>query len=423
MRISDPVRQKILGCIAVLIFCLSLSSVRWAKGISLAAGVQSGPQGAPKSDEEITKPGRALLQQIRHISSESYSRVIMDLSAEVQYETRVLKEDISKSLPPRIYVDLRGARLAMDASQPIVVHDRLLRQVRVGQFSPDVVRVVLDMKSLREHRAFLLPEPYRLIIDIQGDGEGSEPLLREKGKVAPPPAAKKVPPVGIRKIVLDPGHGGKDTGAIGIGGLTEKEIVLSLAKKLARKLTKEMGVEVVLTRKDDSFIHLPDRTAIANAENADLFISLHTNASPHRHARGIETYYLDNTDDEASLRLAARENGISRKNVSDIQFILSDLIQNYKLEDSIGLAHHLQSSLVSHMEQRYGGMKDLGVKKAGFYVLVGAKMPSVLVEILFITHSIEGRQLGKSAYQDAIVDALYQGIKKYRDSSLVVKSL
>ena len=408
--------QKLLWGIPILILCAPLfshlGSVKEGSHLSLAQTTQK-PQGIAKS----------LLQQVRHISSGSYSRVIMDLSAEVRHETHVLKEDSVKALPPRIYVDLFETRLAMDATQPIVVQDRLLRQVRVGQFSPDVVRVVLDMTSLTDYKTFLLPDPYRLVIDIQGEGNGGERALSDKGKVAPPPAAKKEAPTSIRKIVLDPGHGGKDTGAIGLGGLTEKEIVLSLAKKLAKKLRKEMGVEVILTRRDDSFIPLENRTAIANAENADLFISLHTNASPSRDARGIETYYLDNTNDEAARRLAARENGISRRNISDLQFILSDLVQNYKLEDSITLAHHLQSSLVSHMGQRYGEIKDLGVKKAQFYVLVGAKMPSVLAEILFITNRIEGRQLGKSAYQDTIVDALYQGIKKYRDSTLVVKSL
>ncbi|MFQ5903281.1 MAG: N-acetylmuramoyl-L-alanine amidase, partial [Candidatus Binatia bacterium] len=203
----------------------------------------------------------------------------------------------------------------------------------------------------------------------------------------------------------------------------EKDIVLNIAKKLAKKLRKRMGVKVVLTRQDDSFLHLEDRTAIANAEEADLFISLHTNASPNPRARGMETYYLDNTDDEASIRLAARENGTSRRRISDLQFILSDLTQNSKLEDSITLAHHLHSTVVSHVGRRYGGMKDLGVKKALFYVLVGAKMPSVLAEISFITNRIEGRRLTRSAYQNAIADALYKGIKKYHESTLVVKNL
>jgi N-acetylmuramoyl-L-alanine amidase len=222
--------------------------------------------------------------------------------------------------------------------------------------------------------------------------------------------------------VLDPGHGGKDPGAIGFGGVAEKDIVLSVAKKLARKLKRDMGIDVVLTRKDDSFVPLEDRTAIANAEEADLFISLHMNASPNSEARGLETYYLDNTNDEGSIRLAARENGTSRKNVSDLQFILSDMMQNMKLEDSISLAHRLQGSMVNGMT-KLGDVRDLGVKKALFYVLVGARMPSVLVEMFFITNKTESTAMSQERYQNAVVDALYDGILKYNQSQLAMKTL
>jgi N-acetylmuramoyl-L-alanine amidase len=348
----------------------------------------------------------------------------MELTSEVRYETHRLREDPAKGLPPRIYVDLLGARLAADATEPITVQDGQLRRVRVGQFSPDVVRVVLDMGSLVAYKAFLLPDPYRLVIDIQGKGNGAELAAVERRKSSVPEGeANKSPAERLRKIVLDPGHGGRDPGAIGLNGIAEKDIVLSIAKKLARKLEREMGVQIVLTRGDDSFVPLEDRTATANRENADLFISLHTNASPNPQLRGIETYYLDNTTDEASVRLAARENATSRRNISDLQFILSDLTQNSKLEDSISLAHHLHGSVVSHMSERYGGVIDLGVKKALFYVLVGARMPSVLAEICFITNRQEWKQLTSQATQDAIAGALYEGIKKYRDSSLVVKNL
>ncbi|NIO07818.1 MAG: N-acetylmuramoyl-L-alanine amidase, partial [Deltaproteobacteria bacterium] len=206
-------------------------------------------------------------------------------------------------------------------------------------------------------------------------------------------------------------------GAAGFNGIAEKDIVLVLAKKLARKLRREMNVEVLLTRTRDVFVPLEERTAFANAHNADLFISLHVNASRNRRLRGIESYYLDNATDEASIRLAARENGTSRRNISDLQFILSDLTQNSKLEDSIGLAHHMQSSLVSHMGRKYRRVKDLGVKKGMFYVLVGARMPSVLLELFFVTNRYDGRALARKPFQTDIVEALYRGIKKYDASS------
>ena len=366
-------------------------------------------------------PDRVRLFSVRVLSSQTYSRVTIDLSHEVRYETHRLKEDPSKGLPPRIYVDLFSTKLAMDSRNPIAVDDGVLRQLRVGQFTADVVRIVIDLTSLGEHNAFLLADPYRLVIDIQGQKNAEAVAAVDKSKkrtAALPEKGKPLPVSGIRKIVLDPGHGGKDPGAIGVGGIAEKDIVLAIAKKLERKLKQEMGVEVVLTRRDDRFIPLEDRTAIANAEGADLFVSLHMNASPNGEAKGLETYYLDNTNDEASLRLAARENGTSRRNVSDLQFILSDMTQNMKLEDSITLAHHLQHSLIDGMSTRLADVKDLGVKKALFYVLVGARMPSVLVEMFFITNKAEGRAMSQETYQNAVVDALYDGILKYKESNL-----
>jgi N-acetylmuramoyl-L-alanine amidase len=371
-------------------------------------------------------PDRARLFAVRSLSSKTYSRVTMDLSHEVRYETHRLKEDPSKGLPPRIYVDLFSAKLAMDSRNPITVDDGVLRQVRVGQFTADVVRIVIDLTTLGEHNAFLLADPYRLVIDIQGQKNAEAAAIVGKSKKTTatlPEKGKGLSHWGIRKIVLDPGHGGKDPGAIGVGGIAEKDIVLAVAKKLATKLTQNMGVEVVLTRRDDRFIPLEDRTAIANAEGADLFVSLHMNASPNGEAKGLETYYLDNTTDEASLRLAARENGTSRRNVSDLQFILSDMTQNMKLEDSITLAHHLQHSLVDGMSAKLADVKDLGVKKALFYVLVGARMPSVLVEMFFITNKTEGRAMNQESYQNAVVDALYDGIMKYKESNLAGKTL
>ena len=371
-------------------------------------------------------PDRSRLFSVRSFSSKTYSRVTVDLSHKVRYETHRLKEDPSKGLPSRIYVDLFSTKLVMDAKDPITVEDGLLRQVRVGQFTADVVRIVIDLTTLGEHHAFLLSDPYRLVIDIQGQKNTEAVATAEKSKqrtATLPEKQKQLPQSGIRKIVLDPGHGGKDPGAIGGGGIAEKDIVLAVAKKLARKLKQDMGVEVVLTRTDDRFIPLEDRTAIANAEAADLFVSLHMNASPNGEAKGLETYYLDNTTDEASLRLAARENATSRKNVSDLQFILSDMTQNMKLEDSITLAHRLHDSLVDGMSKKLDDVKDLGVKKALFYVLVGARMPSVLVEMFFITNKIEGRVMSQESYQNAVVDALYDGIVKYRESTLASKTL
>lgn len=410
-----------------------------AQGQTKAGDIDQAPSGAEDEPKSAPAPAavpsdKAQVTGLRFLSSKAYTRVMLDLSRDAKFEIRQLKEDAAKGMPPRIYIDIAAATLALTSKEAVPVEDGLLKQIRIGQYTPDVVRVVLDMHSLREHNAFVLPDPYRLVIDVQGQRapEASaakevpakkspatrKPRVKEKN---PSPSAAVTP--GIRKIVLDPGHGGKDPGAIGIGGSTEKDIVLSIAKKLAVKLRKEMGVQVVLTRKDDRFLPLPDRTYIANAEEADLFISLHMNASDNADAKGIETYYLDNTTDEAAKRLAARENGTSRHNISDLQFILADMKQNMKLEDSITLAHRLQSASVDGMSKVMGSVKDLGVKKALFHVLVGAQMPCVLVEMFFITHSKEGRAMSQENYQDAMVKALFAGIKKYQQSTLIAKTL
>jgi N-acetylmuramoyl-L-alanine amidase len=377
---------------------------------------------------------RVSVTAVRSLSWKSYTRVMVDLSQDAKYEIRRLKEDAAKGLPARVYIDVQGARMALASKDPISVEDGLLRQVRIGQYNQDVVRVVLEITNLGAHNAFILPDPHRLVIDIYGQKAAQSVALKEPSakadspqRKAPARLAKPAPEVpagnGLRKIVLDPGHGGKDPGAVGSGGIAEKDIVLSVAKKLAARLRKEMGVQVVLTRSDDRFIALEDRTAMANAEDADLFISLHMNASPNSEARGVETYYLDNTTDEAAIRLAARENATARKNVSDLQFILSDMMQNMKLEDSITLAHRLQGSLVDGMSKVIGDVKDLGVKKALFYVLVGARMPSVLVEMFFITNRSEGRAMSQGSYQNAMVEALFDGIQKYGQSTIMARTL
>jgi N-acetylmuramoyl-L-alanine amidase len=399
---------------------------------ALAPAIAATSAGAPSNSRAIRS--KVLVTGVRSTSSDGYARITVDLSQEAKFEVGRLLDNLAKGAAPRIYVDIYGAQLAVASKQPVQVDNDLVRQVRIGQYSADVVRVVLDLQNRTAHNAFMVADPYRLIIDVAGEGHaaGSDNSARRANQE---PATRKPPQTtnkmgaptavsnGLRKVVLDPGHGGKDPGALGPGGIAEKEIVLSIAKKLAVKLKTEMGTEVVLTRKDDRFVPLEDRTLLANSEDADLFISLHVNASPNADARGIETYYLDNTTDEAAIRLAARENATSRKNISDLQFILSDMMQNMKLEDSITLAHRLQAALVSGMSKFMGDVKDLGVKKALFHVLVGARMPSVLVEMFFITNKNESRAMADPNYQDAMVDALFEGIQKYAQSNLMAKTL
>lgn len=216
-------------------------------------------------------------------------------------------------------------------------------------------------------------------------------------------------------IVLDPGHGGEDIGAVGSGGIKEKEIVLEIALALRELLEERLRARVLLTRDTDVSLALQERIAVANRERADLFLSIHANASEHKTASGVETYYLDNTDDRSSMKLAERENSTMHVAAlgGDLGFMVSDLIQGGKLEDSISLSHHIQEELHLTLSQYFKGVNNLGVKKAPFYVLVGAHMPCVLAEVSFIDHPIEGKRLAEPRYRTLTALGLYQGIRRY----------
>ena len=214
-------------------------------------------------------------------------------------------------------------------------------------------------------------------------------------------------------IVIDPGHGGEDEGAVGVDGTLEKEVVLNIGLYLDELLRERLRAQTLLTRARDVVVPLAERIKIANDAKADLFVSIHTNATPKKNATGIETYYLDNTNDQSSLKLAERENASVTFGGGDLAFMISDLIQNLKLDESISLAHHIQGSLVGTLGKYYPDVKGLGVKKAPFYVLVGAHMPCVLTEVSFIDHPVEGARLVDRKYQKFVAEGLYRGIRDF----------
>lgn len=216
-------------------------------------------------------------------------------------------------------------------------------------------------------------------------------------------------------IVLDPGHGGEDFGAVGVGGLLEKDVVLAIALQLQEILEKDPRIVVKLTRRTDEFIPLSERTAFANSYNADLFISLHINASEDAKAAGVEVYYLDNTQDSAAIKMAERENASIKYEgaAADLYMMLSEMIQNAKLEDSIALAKDLHDQIISEMERNWSAIKGRGVKKAPFYVLVGTHMPCVLAELFFISNQKEGEKLGKEEFRKDLALGMAQGIQSF----------
>ncbi|MBN9685248.1 MULTISPECIES: N-acetylmuramoyl-L-alanine amidase [unclassified Corallococcus] len=216
----------------------------------------------------------------------------------------------------------------------------------------------------------------------------------------------------VRRVVIDAGHGGHDSGAIGKAGTKEKDVALAISKKVADGL-REKGLEVVLTRDDDTFIRLEDRAKLANEAHGDLFISVHCNSAATHKLRGIETYTLNTSADRYSIRLAARENASSEKGISDLQFILADLATKANTEESSRLANAVQHNLVTGLSGKYDGIKDLGHKEALFYVLLGAKMPAILVETSFLSHSEEEKRLASERYQDEVAKNIVLGVEEF----------
>jgi N-acetylmuramoyl-L-alanine amidase len=347
--------------------------------------------------------------RIKYWSNPDYTRVVIYVDKEVRYGHRLLRRDPSIHKPPRLYIDIDSAEISPDLKQPIPIYDGLLKMARAAQNSPDTVRVVLDIESIRDFKIFPLNDPFRIVVDIFGasSSEGRAlAAIEEKQPVRGPSEP------GIERIVIDPGHGGHDPGAIGPSGLKEKDVVLKIAKRLRKELDKR-GYKVFLTRDRDIYLPLEERTAIANTKKADLFLSIHANASRKRGARGIETYILNFPSDEEAMELAARENAISTKRLTDLQIILYDLMLNAKVNESSRLAHHVQQSLNNSLNGRKSSHRDRGVKQAPFYVLMGARMPAILAEVSFISNRSEERRLKSRRHLDKIANAIAEGLNGY----------
>ncbi len=342
---------------------------------------------------------------IRYWSNEEYTRVVVNVSGSVRHEAGFLPADAERGLPPRIYVDLEGAEAGEELlKEPVPVRNGLLRLVRAGRFRKGVVRVVVDLERQAEYRVFEMEDPFRIVIDVVG-APAAEP---------PPSPAAREPPGGRKiRVMLDPGHGGMDPGAIGPRGLKEKDVVLSIGRTVRDLLRGEEGYEVRMTRDSDVFLPLEERTAMANQSRADIFVSLHINASRSERAEGISTYVLNRATDRHSLELAARENGVPAARLSTVRFIIDDLSTFGRKKESLRLAKTVNDAIVRNVNGRFGKVADLGLKQAPFYVLVGARMTAVLVESSFITNRREEARLQDAGYREAIAGSVAEAIRYY----------
>ncbi len=330
---------------------------------------------------------------IRYSSNETFTRIVVECKDKISFKKNLLK------FPDRLYFDLHNTLPASFHKKEISINDTGIKAVKIGQFNSTTTRIVLKLKSYQDYTVYTLESPHRLVVDINHRSKLEKFIPRK------------------RIVVIDAGHGGKDPGALGRRGLREKDIALDVARRVKKVLETKYAVKVYLTRGTDRFLELKDRAAIANDKNADLFISIHANASRKRKTKGIETWFLNPSNNEEDQRVAARENAISlakqKKAMPYEEQILASMWLQRKTEQSMRFAHYIQGSMIKNLRSLYKSrIKDLGVKNAFFYVL-HTKMPSVLLEIGFITNAEEERLLRKASYRKQLSYSIARGVNRY----------
>jgi N-acetylmuramoyl-L-alanine amidase len=339
-----------------------------------------------------TVPTTARVMKIEQWPGEESTRIVISLDRPARY--RVGDEASGPALTPRTYVELDGVDLGGPAKEVPV--SGIVTKIRAERISTGT-RVSMDLSAGRAfRRVFHLPEPYRVVVDLARN---------------PPGGANQR---AASRLVLDPGHGGNDPGAIGPTGVKEKDVTLDIAHRVAPVLAK-LGIQVVLTRDDDRYVTLEERTARANAFAADLFISIHCNAADGKARHGVETYVLDTHKDEIAARVAARENATSPAANAELGAILASMRMADQATRSTKLADLLQRSAMASLRMAYPDAHDGGVHTAGFYVLVGARMPGVLFETSYISHPVEEQRLANEDYKQRLADAIVNAVKAYRE--------
>jgi N-acetylmuramoyl-L-alanine amidase len=347
--------------------------------------------GAPQSD--VTQ-----ILKVEPWPGKDAARVVVTLSRTAHFrpgEAPGAATPGASQVVPRTFVDLDGVDVgSAPRDMPL---SGIITRLRTEATSTGA-RITLDLDGPGYRKVFYLPEPYRVIVDVARHPPGT---VASRGRRV------------IERVVIDPGHGGTDPGAIGPSGTREKDVTLDIAKRVAPLLTRD-GLTVLLTREDDRFIPLEDRTARANAFPADLFVSIHCNAAENHVRHGVETYVLDTTKDEIASRVAARENATSQAATAEIGSILASLRMADQASHSTHLAELMQKAAMASTRDRYPDILDGGVHTAGFYVLVGARMPSILFETSYISNAVEEQRLKTDDYRQRLADAIVNAVRAYR---------
>jgi N-acetylmuramoyl-L-alanine amidase len=348
------------------------------------------PALAPSGSSPSGAAASATLTHIERYSAKDAARVVVFVSKPVRFEVGSAQGGPTGA---RLFVDLRGAHYS---GKPSLAAEGLLRGVRAVE-GPDGTRVVLDLSGTAEHRVFYVPEPFRLVIDV----------------AKPNPSAQATRDV--RRIVLDPGHGGHDPGATGPTGLREKDVALDIAHRAAPLIARELGISTLLTRDTDVYVPLEERTARANGFGADLFISIHCNATERSGGSGVMTFVLDDSKDQLASRIAALENSASTEATSELGRVMSQSADRVGGARSNEFANLLQRAAMASLAPSYPDVPDGGVKRAGFYVLAGARMPAVLFETSFISSARDETRFNTGDFRQKLADAIVNAVRAYRE--------
>ncbi|MBA3638172.1 MAG: N-acetylmuramoyl-L-alanine amidase [Acidobacteria bacterium] len=418
------------------------------------------PPAAPTSTSGSTTP--ILIRDVKRTDLPDGVRITLEMDGEATFRAERVEN------PERVFFDVKNATaVSALADRTVKFSGDLAREVRFGRH-PGATRVVVDLRGAESYSVFTLYEPFRVVVDVKRAATAAPaaaaaepktvtappsavptaptptpaqqvdtPLAKEVALTPPPPPPAAIDPastnangkfslarqlgLGVSRIVIDAGHGGHDPGAKA-NGLTESELTLDIALRLQKLLAKQPGVEVVMTRGTDVFIPLEERTRIANREGADLFLSIHANASRNTRAHGVETYFLNFATNPDAEAVAARENAGSGQSMHKLPDIVRAIALNNKIDESRDFADMVQRSMVRRLSSRNQALRDIGVKQAPFVVLIGAEMPSVLAEMSFVTNKQDAALLKTGAYRQQIAEALLDAVLRYQQSLKKMRS-
>lgn len=413
------------ACLAASALSLAHSDTADARGEVRAAAPAPSALAAVHARKTRNKgtSAKASLTLVRDLRLKDYpdhTRVVLELQRSTSFTQSRVKN------PDRVLIELQNTRLSETArrrlTEQTLPHDIIIEQPHARS-----VTVSLNLTTVSDYKLLPLRDPTRLVIDVfprtarQAAARPAPPVTQVPAQAVVPPSAS-VPSISnaprssraeVKTIVVDPGHGGKDPGAVGRTGLTEKDITLEVGLRLKELLTSRLGKQVLMTRERDAFVELEDRATFANKHDADLFISIHVNSHPHRSTKGLEVYHFGEATDRRALEVAARENGTPIKDTGvGWEYLVADLLTTKKVQESLELAWSTKQAMVSHLDGHYD-VVDHGVKTAPFYVLRFTSMPSILTEIAFITNPTEERQMQSDAYLIRMAQAIFDGIKRY----------